>query len=77
MPGVPIVSKCPRCKKVDRFEIPADMMERRKAGAFVHEAFDGLPQERILQMVTHVCPACQVPSDALKSVVSEATKGET
>ena len=56
---VKVESKCPRCKKLDHFEVTAKGLANRRNSVPLDKAFPGLDPARLVQLSTHVCPACQ------------------
>ena len=56
---VKVESKCPRCHKVDHFEVTARGLANRRKSVPLDKAFPGLDATRLVQLSTHVCPACQ------------------
>jgi hypothetical protein len=56
---VKVESKCPRCHKVDHFEVTAKGLANRRKSVPLNEAFPELDPARLVQLSTHVCPACQ------------------
>ena len=60
---VPVKAKCPKCGRIDEFEISAAGLEKRSKGAKLAEAFPDLPEERLQQLAFHVCPECQMKEE--------------
>ena len=56
---VPVVSKCPSCSNIDRFEVPASGLRARRKGVLLKDAFPDLPESRLEQLANHTCPKCQ------------------
>ena len=56
---VQVVSKCPTCRVVDKFEVPEAGLVARRRGVKLVDAFPTLSRERLVQLAEHTCPACQ------------------
>ena len=55
-----VVTRCKRCGVIDGFDVPMSGMAARNSGIPLAQAFADIPPERLKQLETHVCPACQL-----------------